>query len=257
MERGAALQHMSLLFFMFHFWREVQESLSRSKQGAVGRSWCSTPCSALLCCWAGAASRTPALLPPLHTMPGSCFWLRWKDTGWPLVPKTFWGCGSSQCWIIRKRKEMFAINLSAHRAVSHLPHPSIQFSSWHCQAFAFLCSAAKSSFFITFPGRLFTGIHPCLPHKFTLYTKLVTQRSEVLARNNYYKEVFFFFFGLQWGYYRVRRGWNFAADKEWSFLKGRWPDWFKSCTSCRSHHGQASCQASWNLPVTRKKRKKL
>lgn len=199
MERGAALQHTSLLFFMFHFWHEVQESSPRSKQGAVGRSWRSTPRSAFLCCGAGAASRTPSLLPLVYTVPGSCFWLRWKYTSWPLVPKTFWGCGSSQCWIIRKRKEMFAINLSARRAVSHLPHPSIQFSSWHCQTFAFLCSAAKSSFFITFPGRPFTGIHPCLPHKFTLYTKLVTQRLEVLARNNYYKEVLFFF-GLQWGY---------------------------------------------------------
>lgn len=30
----------------------------------------------------------------------------------------------------------------------------------------------------------------------------------------------------------------------------------KCCTSCGSHHGQASCQASWNLPVTMKKRRK-
>lgn len=88
---------------------------------------------------------------------------------------------------------MFAINLSTRRAVSHLSHPSFQFSSWHCQALAFLCSAAKSSFFITFPGRPFTGIHPSLPHKFTLCSKLAAQRSEVLARSNYYKEVFFLF----------------------------------------------------------------
>lgn len=30
----------------------------------------------------------------------------------------------------------------------------------------------------------------------------------------------------------------------------------KCCTSCGSHNGQASCQASWNLPVAMKKRRK-
>lgn len=199
------LQHTSLLSFTFFiFLHRVQESLHRSKHVAVGRNWllCSTPRSALLCCWAGAASRTPSLLLLVCTVPGPCFWLRWKCMSWPLVPKTWRGCGSSQCWIIRKRKEMFAINLSACRAVSHLSHPSFQFSSWHCQALAFLCSAAKSSFFITFPGRPFTGIHPSLPHKFTLYSKLATRRSEVLARSNYYKEVLFLF----WVTKRILKG---------------------------------------------------
>lgn len=97
---------------------------------------------------------------------------------------------------------MFAINLSARRAVSHSSHPSFQFSPWHCQALAFLCSAAKSSFFITFPGRPFTGIHLSLPHKFTLYSKLATRRSEGLARSNYYKEVVFLF----WVTKRILKG---------------------------------------------------
>lgn len=181
--------------------------------------------------------------------PGSCFWLRWKYMSWPLARKTLWGCGSSQCWIIRKRKEMFAINLSARRAVSHLSHPSFQFSSWHCQALAFLCSAAKSSFFITFPGRPFTGIHPSLPHKFTLYSKLATRRSEVLARSNYYKEVLFLF----WVTKRILKGEKLCC-RQGMVICERQVTWLmKSCTSCESYLGQASYQASWNLPVTMKK----